>query len=277
MFVFSKIFKLIVAFCIIYIHNINKACIRRYKMKKKISILIAVVLIVFVMFGCDFDKYKVKVSSTTGTTKITTTAATIAAKTTTQTPTKTVTTTQKSITTKRPTTIAPTTVAPTTAPPTTVMAQPTRTIQYTQNGQQKSITVTVITGFENEMIASVNEQRAAAGVPPLALDSRLSELAIIRAAEAGVQWSHTRPDGTQCFTVLDNDPELKSHIVEAGENLAWNQTTVPQVMTDWMNSPGHRANIVKYSYNYVGLACVIVYRDNGSKDHLWAQMFAKIE
>ncbi len=160
--------------------------------------------------------------------------------------------------------------------PVTTMAQPTRTIYYTQNGEQKSITVTLVTGFENEMLASINNERAKQGLSSLALNSKLSEFAIIRAAEAGVRWSHTRPDGTSCFTVLDNDPEFKKQISEAGENLAWNQTTVPQVMTDWMNSPGHRANILKDSYNYVGVACVIVYRDNGSKDHLWAQMFAKV-
>jgi len=38
-----------------------------------------------------------------------------------------------------------------------------------------------------------------------------------------------------------------------------------------------RANIVKDSYNAVGFACVIVYRDNGSRDYLWAQMFATMK
>lgn len=242
-------------------------------MKKNIYILISVTLVLSVIFGCDidFDKYKVTVPNTSQATKTTATATTKS------TTTKSTTTKSTTTTPRLTTTIGPKTTVPTTLPPTTVMAQPTRTIQYIQNGEQKSITVTLITGFEDEMIARINSERAQAGVPALALNARLSEFAIIRAAEAGVQWSHTRPDGTQCFTVLDSDPEFKSHISEAGENLAWNQTTVKIVMDEWMQSPGHRENILKLPYNYVGLACVIVYRDSGSRDHLWAQMFAKME
>ncbi|NCA79623.1 MAG: CAP domain-containing protein [Sphingobacteriia bacterium] len=241
-------------------------------MKKNIYILISVTLMLSVIFGCDidFDKYKVTVPNTSQATQTTANTKSVTTKSTT---TKSATTTPRLTTTSGIKTTVPTT----TLPPTTVMAEPTRTIQYIQNGEQKSITVTLITGFEDAMIARINSERAQAGVSALALNARLSEFAIIRAAEAGVQWSHTRPDGTQCFTVLDTDPEFKSHISEAGENLAWNQTTVTEVMDAWMQSPGHRENILKLSYNYVGLACVIVYRDSGSRDHLWAQMFAKIE
>ena len=244
-------------------------------MKKNIYVLISVILVLSVMFGCDidFDKYKVTVPNTSQATQATEITQTTIAATAKSTTTKSTTTKSTTITPR----LTTTTVPATTLPPTTVMAKPTRTIQYIKNGEQKSITVTLITGFEDEMITRINSERAQAGVPALALNARLSEFAIIRAAEAGVQWSHTRPDGTQCFTVLDSDPEFKSHISEAGENLAWNQTTVKIVMDEWMQSPGHRENILKLPYNYVGLACVIVYRDSGSRDHLWAQMFAKME
>lgn len=155
-------------------------------------------------------------------------------------------------------------------------SQTVRTIPYIQNGEQKSITVTVVTGFENEMLAYLNRERANLGRSQLSINNELSELAIIRATEAGVSWSHTRPDGTNCFTVLDLKPELKKRIVYAGENLAWNQSTVIDVMTDWMNSSGHRANIIRDEYNCVGLALVMVEREDGISEPLWAQLFAKI-
>jgi len=134
----------------------------------------------------------------------------------------------------------------------------------------------VVTGFENEMLAYLNRERANLGRSQLSINNELSELAIIRATEAGVSWSHTRPDGTNCFTVLDLKPELKKRIVYAGENLAWNQSTVIDVMTDWMNSSGHRANIIRDEYNCVGLALVMVEREDGISEPLWAQLFAKI-
>lgn len=157
-----------------------------------------------------------------------------------------------------------------------VLSQSTKTISYIQNGEQKEITVTVVTGFENEMLAYINGERTNRGKSPLSINNELGELAVIRAAEAGVLWSHTRPDGTNCFTVLDLKPELKKRIVYAGENLAWNQHTVIEVMTDWMNSPGHKANIIRDEYNCVGLALVMVEREDGISEPLWAQIFAKM-
>jgi len=75
--------------------------------------------------------------------------------------------------------------------------------------------------------------------------------------------------------VLDLKPELKKRIVYAGENLAWNQSTVIDVMTDWMNSSGHRANIIRDEYNCVGLALVMVEREDGISEPLWAQLLQK--
>lgn len=249
-------------------------------MKRSLSVFCLVLIISCFSFGCEKDEHKDKDKASKESSKPTVSQNETSKKMPTQAPTT------KQTTTKVPTTV-PTTVQTTvnqtttriqtTQPTTSGIAPPTRTINYTQNGEQKSITVTVVTGFENELLSSVNSERAKLGLEPLSLNSKLSEFALIRAAEAGVRWSHTRPDGTSCFTVLDTDPEFRNQLSEAGENLAWNQTTVTKVMQDWMNSPGHRANIVKESYNAVGLACVIVYRDNGSKDHLWAQMFATIK
>ncbi|MEG1551330.1 MAG: CAP domain-containing protein [Oscillospiraceae bacterium] len=149
-----------------------------------------------------------------------------------------------------------------------------QTIPYTADGQQMSTTVTVVTGFEDEMLAYVNNERANAKRNSLSLEPELTRMAIIRAAEASIKWSHIRPDGTKCFTILDTSP-LKPRITEAGENLGWNQTSVVEVMNEWMNSTGHRANIISAynNYNNVGFAWIIA--ENG--DHFWAQLFAQLK
>ncbi|NCA79624.1 MAG: CAP domain-containing protein [Sphingobacteriia bacterium] len=267
-------------------------------MKKYIAILLlCVTLLYFVVSEKNDLKNKGQTSGTaistqsiiksTIATPTTTQATTIQTTVTPSIPTSQAQTT-KATTSKKPVTQPPTTSAVTTVPitstysvttswaGTSTLLQTPRTIEYTQDGESKSINVTVITGFENEMLAYINNERENAGKSSLYINTELSELAIIRAAEAGVLWSHTRPNGTICFTVLDLKPDLKNRIYCAGENLAWNQTTVPQVMTDWMNSPGHRANILKDEYNCVGLGLVIVEREDGSFDPLWAQMFAQV-
>lgn len=267
-------------------------------MKKNIAILLLAVTLLYYVAS---EKNDLKNKGQTSATSISTQSiieSTIATQTTSQattiqttaTPTIPTNTTQttKATTSKKPVTQPPTTSEVTTVPitstysattswaGTSTLVQTPRTIEYTQDGQSKAINVTVITGFENEMLAYVNNERQNAGKSLLYINTELSELAIIRAAEAGVLWSHTRPNGTICFTVLDLNPALKDSIYCAGENLAWNQTTVSQVMTDWMNSPGHKANIIKDEYSCVGFGLVIVEREDGSFDPLWAQMFAQI-
>lgn len=157
---------------------------------------------------------------------------------------------------------------------TSILSKTVTSIPYTENGEQKSVTVTVVTGFEDEMLAYINNERTNANKNTLVIDTELSRLATIRAAEASIRWSHTRPDGTSCFSILDTSP-IRPRIKNAGENLAKNQTSVPQVMDTWMHSPGHRANILSQGneYNSVGMAWVIT--QDGQ--YYWAQMFATIQ
>lgn len=148
------------------------------------------------------------------------------------------------------------------------------TITYEQNGEQKEIQVTVITGFENEMLSKVNNLRKIAGKNPLKINDELQNAAVIRAAEATVNWSHTRPNGTKCFTVLDK-LSIRPSMRSAGENLGKNQKSVDEVMNAWMSSKGHKDNIISTStdYNYVGFAWVIA--PNG--DNVWCQIFAYLD
>ena len=107
-------------------------------------------------------------------------------------------------------------------------------------GAEKSETLPLQT------LALVNEQRAAAGEAPLAWNQGLAEAAMVRAAECEKSFSHTRPDGTEWWTV-DSD-------LMYGENLARGYYDAGSVVSAWMASPGHRANILNAGYTTVGIA-----------------------
>ncbi len=95
-----------------------------------------------------------------------------------------------------------------------------------------------------------NAARAEAGLSALSYDGVLSSLASVRAAEAAQSFSHTRPDGRSCFTILDENAVA---YMTCGENIAAGQTTEEEVMNAWLNSPGHRANILNGAFHKVGL------------------------
>jgi uncharacterized protein YkwD len=109
------------------------------------------------------------------------------------------------------------------------------------------------------MTTLINRERAAEGLPPLAHRADLQQYADIRTAEIQESFSHTRPNGKDCFSVFEGQ-----HFRAMGENIAMGQQTVVEVMEDWMNSPGHRANILSEDFNGV-----IV----GFENYHWVQLF----
>lgn len=104
--------------------------------------------------------------------------------------------------------------------------------------------------YAEQVLELVNKERADAGVPALSLDDKLCEAAQVRAKEVGESFSHARPDGSSCFTVFDS---YGISFSGAGENIAYGSTTSKGVMNQWMNSPGHRANILKKDYKKIGV------------------------
>ena len=98
----------------------------------------------------------------------------------------------------------------------------------------------------------VNAAREAAGLDPLALDDALCEAAQVRAEELAQVFDHTRPNGESCFTVLDEVDVGGYHT--AGENIAMGYGDADSVMDGWMNSPGHRANILNEDFSRIGVA-----------------------
>ena len=98
---------------------------------------------------------------------------------------------------------------------------------------------------EWQVIALVNNERR--GVP-LSTFGALADAADIRAREIHQSFSHTRPDGTSCFTALST-----IYLTSAGENIAAGQKSPEAVMDDWMHSEGHRQNILSDKYRHIGV------------------------
>lgn len=105
----------------------------------------------------------------------------------------------------------------------------------------------------------VNKERAANGLSPLKMDKGLLDTAMYRAAETSLYFDHVRPNGDMCYAA---NRKMR------GENIAAGQTDAEIVMKSWMNSSGHKANILYSSYTSVGIGCVEV---NGTK--YWVQCF----
>lgn len=115
----------------------------------------------------------------------------------------------------------------------------------------------------------VNQERNAVGAEALVLDDAVNKVAEGRAKELAEKFSHTRPDGRDCFTALTEAGIVYS---SCGENIAMGQTTAEEVMNSWMNSDGHRANILSSDYTKMGVG---YYYDKESNQHYWVQMFIK--
>lgn len=108
----------------------------------------------------------------------------------------------------------------------------------------------------------VNMERAKAGLPALTLDAAASQAAQVRAAEIRTSFSHTRPNGKNCFTAL---AEAGVNYRAAGENIASGQRTPEEVVTAWMNSEGHRKNILSPNFTGIGVGYL--------EGNYWTQFF----
>jgi uncharacterized protein YkwD len=122
-------------------------------------------------------------------------------------------------------------------------------------------------GFPAEVLRLVNAERKRAGLAALAEGSAsLNAAAQKRAQEIAVKFDHKRPDGSTCFTVL---ADYGVPHVAGGENIAAGYATPAGAMDGWMNSPGHKANILG-DYESLGVG---VYVKDGRV--YWSQMFIR--
>ena len=122
--------------------------------------------------------------------------------------------------------------------------------------------------FANEVVRLVNEERAKAGLPALTVDRGAASAAQVRAKEIERSFSHTRPDGSSFNSALT---EAGVNFRGAGENIAYGQNSPEKVMEGWMNSSGHRSNILNSSYTSIGVG----HYQNASGVNYWTQLFIR--
>ena len=118
----------------------------------------------------------------------------------------------------------------------------------------------------SEVVRLTNSARSKNGYAALVEDGALSEAAALRAREIARSFSHTRPSGASFSSALS---ESGVSYLRAGENIASGQKSASEVVNAWMNSPGHRANILNSSYSRIGSASV-----NIDGTLYWVQLFA---
>lgn len=135
-------------------------------------------------------------------------------------------------------------------------------------GQTTPDTGTSNQAYVQQVINLVNEERAKAGLSPLNASSAVSDAAYIRSKEITQNFSHTRPNGSSFSTVLQQNGISFS---SSGENIAYGQRTPQEVMNTWMNSSGHRANILNRNYTTIGVGCYQA--ANGTL--YWTQLFTR--
>jgi uncharacterized protein YkwD len=123
-----------------------------------------------------------------------------------------------------------------------------------------------------EMLAEINTLRRKAGVPPLQMSPALQ-----RAAQAHAQdmiargyYGHKSPSGT---TVRERSREAGYEWRTIGENIAEGQTSEREVMTSWMNSKGHRENILNPHFRDLGIGLALGKSRGGEYRVVWVQNF----
>lgn len=120
--------------------------------------------------------------------------------------------------------------------------------------------------FAEQVVELVNQERTKAGLSAVTLDQNIASAALVRTKEIETSFSHTRPNGSKFSTALT---EQGVTFKAAGENIAWGQKSPEAVMQAWMNSEGHRANILNKNFTKIGVG----YYQNAAGRNFWTQLF----
>ncbi|GLH63543.1 hypothetical protein PG301_13820 [Parageobacillus sp. G301] len=123
-----------------------------------------------------------------------------------------------------------------------------------------------------EVVSLVNKERAKEKRPPLKLALDVTRVAQLKAEDMQKNdyYDHVSPVYGDVDNMLS---KFNIKFKYAGENIAGGQMTPEEVMTDWMNSPGHRANILDPVYTEIGVGAASVGSVNGKHVYYWVQMF----
>jgi uncharacterized YkwD family protein len=171
-------------------------------------------------------------------------------------PTKPIAVEPKPIVTQPTTPIATKPTAPVVTKPAPVVTQPTTPVAETP---------TTVSAYEKQVFDLTNVERAKAGLKPLVLDAKLSSVARTKSQDMHDKkyFSHTSPTYGSPFDMMKKFGITYSW---AAENIAQGQRTPQEVVTAWMNSAGHRANILSSSATTLGVGYV-------ADGNYWTQMF----
>lgn len=136
--------------------------------------------------------------------------------------------------------------------------QPAAPVNQVQPGSDQAAS------FTKQVADLVNQERAKAGLAPLQFDAALSKVATAKAADMAQNnyFDHISPTYGSPFDMMK---QFGISYMTAGENIAMGQRTPQEVMTQWMNSEGHRQNIMNGSFTKIGVGYVNGY---------WVQTFA---
>ncbi len=132
------------------------------------------------------------------------------------------------------------------------------------SGEPKGSNAVNRSTFAREVLELVNAERARYHLRPLRLADDLNRYADIRAREIVGKFSHTRPNG-------ENGAKIIPRGRYRGENLAAGASSPSAVVHQWMNSEGHRANILFADYEELGVG--YYFDDDGQYRHYWVQLF----
>lgn len=124
-----------------------------------------------------------------------------------------------------------------------------------------------------KMIEMTNTERAKNGVAPVTLDEGLTAAAMVRARESASSFSHTRPNNTSFYTILD---DFNLTWMSTAENIAAGNAAAggssPEMAMDlWINSSGHYKNMINDEYSKIGVGCI--YIPNSTYGYYWVQLF----
>jgi uncharacterized protein YkwD len=132
----------------------------------------------------------------------------------------------------------------------------------------QAATVTVNGAPEAQVLALVNIERANAGCSEVTANDRLTAAARGHSSDMAARdyFSHDTPEGVSVGTRVTNTGYRWSMV---GENIAWGQADAKSVMKDWMNSSGHKANILNCKYRHLGVGLAY----DANRRPYWTQDF----
>jgi len=135
----------------------------------------------------------------------------------------------------------------------------------TEQPQAETPVSSTISAFEQQVLELTNQERAKQGLPALQLDVELSKVAREKSNDMQTKgyFDHNSPTYGSPFDMM------KAYGISyrtAGENIAMGQRTPEEVVNAWMNSEGHRANILNPNFTHIGIGHV-------AQGNYWTQMF----